>query len=114
MTHTSAPSDDEIVDAYLYLFGRLLVARQEKFDIDVEKVGWNTIKYNPLGSAESLRTSSPPGFITVEDDRHSGGHNRSTARQTHRLDARFLDEPGRVFVLHDRAPSHPPRRLRLG
>src|SRR5215217_712990 len=63
MTHTSAPSDDEIVDAYLYLFARLLVARQEKYDIEVEKVGWNTIKYNPLGSAEFVNPNLDVAYL---------------------------------------------------
>ncbi|MGN7800409.1 DUF1214 domain-containing protein [Leifsonia sp. 22587] len=60
---TGLPSDDEIVDAYLYLFGRLLVARQEKYDIDVEHVGWNTIKYNPLGSAEFVNPNLDVAYL---------------------------------------------------
>jgi hypothetical protein len=72
MSHSSAPSDDQIVDAYLYLFGRLLVARQEKFDIEVEKVGWNTIKYNPVGTAEfvnpNLDVAYLEAWIAVDPD----------------------------------------------
>ncbi|MET3568012.1 hypothetical protein ABIC47_003526 [Leifsonia sp. 563] len=57
------PTDQEIVDAYLYLFGRLLVARQENHDIDVERVGWNTIKYNPLGSAEFVNPNLDVAYL---------------------------------------------------
>ncbi len=45
-----AVTDDEIVDAYLYLLGRFIVLRQENQDINVEQVGYNTVKYNPLGA----------------------------------------------------------------
>jgi hypothetical protein len=56
-------TDDIIVDAYLYLFGRLLVARQEHFDIDVEGVGWNTIKYNAVGSAEFVNPNLDVAYL---------------------------------------------------
>ena len=62
-TLPALPTDDQIVDAYLYLFGRLLVARQEKYDIEVEKVGWNTIKYNPLGSAEFVNPNLDVAYL---------------------------------------------------
>ena len=68
MTQTSTPSDDDIVNAYLYLFGRLLVARQEKYDIEVEQVGWNTIKHNPLGSA-GVRQPQPRRDLSRGVDR---------------------------------------------
>lgn len=63
MTETSVPTDNQVVDAYLYLFGRLLVARQENHDIDVEKVGWNTIKYNALGSAEFVNPNLDVAYL---------------------------------------------------
>lgn len=63
MTISTPPTDDEIVQAYLYLFGRLLVARQENYDIDVERVGWNTIKYNPVGSAEFVNPNLDVAYL---------------------------------------------------
>ena len=57
------PTDEQVVDAYLYLFGRLLVARQEKYDIEVEKVGWNRIKYNPVGSAEFVNPNLDVAYL---------------------------------------------------
>src|SRR3954454_5235696 len=72
MTATIAPSEDQIVDAYLYLFGRLLVARQERYDIEVERVGWNSIKYNPVGYAEfvnpNLDVAYLEAWIAVDPD----------------------------------------------
>lgn len=59
----SPPTDEDIVDAYLYLFGRLLVARQENYDINVEKVGWNRIKYNPVGSAEFVNPNLDVAYL---------------------------------------------------
>lgn len=49
-TESSAaiPSDQDIVDAYTYLYGRYLVIQQENHDINVEKVGYNKIKYNTI------------------------------------------------------------------
>jgi hypothetical protein len=57
------PGDRQIVDAFLYLFARLLVARQENYDITVEKVGWNTIKYNPVGSAEFVNPNLDVAYL---------------------------------------------------
>jgi hypothetical protein len=47
----AVPTDKEIVDAYIYLYGRYLVLQQEAHDINVDKAGYNKVKYNPLGSA---------------------------------------------------------------
>lgn len=47
--NVAGPSDANIVAAWTYLYGRYLVLQQENHDIDVEKVGYNRIKYNPLG-----------------------------------------------------------------
>src|SRR4051812_10683519 len=74
MTATIAPSEDQIVDAYLYLFGRLLVARQERYDIEEEKVGWNSIKYNPVGSAEFVNPNLDVAYLKAwiaVDPRHA-------------------------------------------
>ncbi|PZE31386.1 DUF1254 domain-containing protein [Curtobacterium sp. MCLR17_055] len=60
---TTTPTDQDVVDAYLYLFGRLLVARQEHHDIEVERVGWNRIKYNPVGSAEFVNPNLDVAYL---------------------------------------------------
>ncbi len=66
------PSDQDIVDAYTYLYGRYLVIQQENYDINVEKVGYNKIKYNPLGTAQfvnpNLDVAYLEAWIAVDKD----------------------------------------------
>src|SRR5271155_3385105 len=60
---STAPSDKEIGDAYTYLYGRYLVLQQENYDINVEKVGYNRIKYNPLGSAQFVNPNLDVAYL---------------------------------------------------
>ncbi|WP_337968033.1 DUF1214 domain-containing protein [uncultured Flavobacterium sp.] len=57
------PTDQEIIDAYTYLYGRYLVIQQENHDINVEKVGYNKIKYNPLGSAQFVNPNLDVAYL---------------------------------------------------
>ncbi|MDQ6528450.1 DUF1214 domain-containing protein [Flavobacterium sp. LHD-85] len=57
------PTDQDIVDAYTYLYGRYLVIQQENHDINVEKVGYNKIKYNPLGSAQFVNPNLDVAYL---------------------------------------------------
>ena len=59
----AAPSDKDIVDAWTYLYGRYLVVQQENHDINVEKVGYNKIKYNPLGSAQFVNPNLDVAYL---------------------------------------------------
>lgn len=59
----SVPTDQDIVDAYTYLYGRYLVIQQENHDINVEKVGYNKIKYNPLGSAQFVNPNLDVAYL---------------------------------------------------
>jgi hypothetical protein len=56
-------SDQEIVDAYTYLYGRYLVIQQENHDINTERVGYNKIKYNPLGSAQFVNPNLDVAYL---------------------------------------------------
>lgn len=60
---TEVPTDQDIVDAYTYLYGRYLVIQQENHDINVEKVGYNKIKYNPLGSAQFVNPNLDVAYL---------------------------------------------------
>ena len=60
---STAPSDKEIVDAFTYLYGRYLVLQQEAHDINVEKVGYNKVKYNPLGSAAFVNPNLDVAYL---------------------------------------------------
>lgn len=62
-TDITAPSDDQIVNSWLYLYGRYLVIQQEAHDINVEKVGYNKIKYNPLGSAQFVNPNLDVAYL---------------------------------------------------
>jgi hypothetical protein len=66
------PTDQDIIDSYLYLYGRYFVIQQENHDINVEKVGYNKIKYNPLGSAQfvnpNLDVAYLEAWIAVDKD----------------------------------------------
>jgi hypothetical protein len=63
MTQITAPSDQEVIDGYLYLYGRYLVLQQEYHDINEEKVGYNKVKYNPLGSAEFVNPNLDVAYL---------------------------------------------------
>ena len=58
-----SPSESEIVDTWTYLYGRYLVLQQENYDINVEKVGYNKIKYNPLGSAQFVNPNLDVAYL---------------------------------------------------
>ncbi|WP_083572189.1 DUF1214 domain-containing protein [Flavobacterium johnsoniae] len=68
----AVPTDQDIVDAYTYLYARYLVLQQENYDINVEKIGYNKIKYNPLGSAQfvnpNLDVAYLEAWIAVDKD----------------------------------------------
>jgi hypothetical protein len=61
--NNTAPTDQEIIDAYTYLYGRYLVIQQENHDINIEKVGYNKIKYNPLGSAQFVNPNLDVAYL---------------------------------------------------
>ncbi|MDY0989373.1 DUF1214 domain-containing protein [Flavobacterium sp. CFBP9031] len=61
--NTATPSDQDIIDAYTYLYGRYLVIQQENHDINIEKVGYNKIKYNPLGSAQFVNPNLDVAYL---------------------------------------------------
>jgi hypothetical protein len=58
-------------DAYVYLLGRALVIRQEHADLAEPGISYNTIKYNPLGSANfvnpNLDVAYLEAWIAVDD-----------------------------------------------
>ena len=46
------PDEETVTNAYLYLLDRALVIRQELLDRKGEGFVYNSIKYNPLASAD--------------------------------------------------------------
>jgi len=59
----SAPSEQTITDAYVYLLDRALVIRQEHTDLAEKGVTYNTIKYNPLGSADFVNPNLDVAYL---------------------------------------------------
>ena len=67
------PPDEQILsDAYTYLLSRLLVIRQEQIDSKAPDFAYNTIKYNPLGSADFVNPNFDVAYLeawfAVDDD----------------------------------------------
>jgi hypothetical protein len=62
-TASGTPSEKEVTDAWTYLYGRYLVIQQENYDINTEKVGYNKIKYNPLGSAQFVNPNLDVAYL---------------------------------------------------
>jgi hypothetical protein len=74
LAQTQAPrvSDQDIADAYIYQLGRALVIRQENMDAGAPGFAYNTIKYNPIGSADwvnpNLDTAYLEAWFAVDPD----------------------------------------------
>jgi hypothetical protein len=66
------PDEKTIADAYIYLLGRALVIRQEHMDHAAPGFAYNTIKYNPIGSADwvnpNLDTAYLEAWFAVDED----------------------------------------------
>ena len=56
-------TEQEVIDAYVYVLGRYLVIRQEHIDIAEEGVDYNTIKYNELGKAEFVNPNLDVAYL---------------------------------------------------
>jgi hypothetical protein len=56
-------SEKEIIDAYIYLFARYLVIRQEHIDMAEEGVDYNVIKFNELGKAEFVNPNLDVAYL---------------------------------------------------
>ncbi|CAG4889777.1 DUF1214 domain-containing protein [Paraburkholderia saeva] len=107
----AVPTDDQIVSAWDYLYGRYLVLQQENHDINVEKVGYNRIKYNPLGSAQFVNPNLDVAYLEAwlaADNNHAVILNvpRVTGRY---YTAQLLDGWGEVITnINERTyPDHP-------
>jgi hypothetical protein len=57
------PDEQTISDAYVYLLGRTLVIRQEHIDRNAKGFAYNTIKYNPLGSADFVNPNFDVAYL---------------------------------------------------
>jgi hypothetical protein len=58
---TESINEQIVKDAYIYMLGRALVVSQEHIDLKEPGIGYNVIKYNPLGSPNFVN----PNFDVV-------------------------------------------------
>ena len=56
-------TEQDVIDAYIYIFGRYIVIRQEHIDIAEEGVDYNVIKYNELGKAEFVNPNLDVAYL---------------------------------------------------
>ena len=105
------PDEQTIKDAYIYLLGRVLVIRQEHMDRAGPGFAFNTIRYNPLGSADFVN----PNFDVAYLEAWIGVDDRTPVLleipeiKGRYYTAQILDEWGEVIVnINDRTfPSKP-------
>jgi hypothetical protein len=107
----AAPDEKTVADAYIYLLGRTLVIRQEHIDRKVDNFGYNTIKYNPLGSADFVNPNFDVAYFEAwfaVDDRTPVLLEIPEIKGRY-YTAQILDEWGEVIVnINDRTfPSKP-------
>jgi len=108
---TPPPSEQTIADAYVYLLGRALVVRQEQIDRKGDGFTFNTIKYNPLGSADFVN----PNFDVAYLEAWVGVDDKTPALlEVPKIEGRYytaeiLDEWGEVIAnINERTfPSMP-------
>lgn len=114
---TAAPDEKTIADAYVYLLGRALVIRQEHTDRKAPGFIYNTIKYNPLGSADFVNPNFDVAYLEAwfaVDDRNPV--ILEVPQVTGRYyTAQILDEWGEVIAnINERTfPSKPFGRFAL-
>lgn len=114
---TAAATDEQIVGAWSYLYGRYLVLQQENYDINVEKVGYNKIKYNPLGSAEFVNPNLDVAYLEAwiaADKDHAVILNVPHVKGRY-YTAQLLDGWGEVITnINERTfPNHPSGKFAL-
>lgn len=63
MAAFAVPDEQTITEAYIYLLGRMLVIRQERTDAAADGFGYNTVKYNPLGSADFVNPNFDVAYL---------------------------------------------------
>jgi hypothetical protein len=56
-------SEQEVIDAYIYVLARYLVIRQEHIDMAEEGVDYNVIKFNELGKAEFVNPNLDVAYL---------------------------------------------------
>jgi len=111
------PNDAAIADAYIYLLGRALVIRQEHMDRKAPGFAYNSIHYNPLGSADFVNPNFDVAYLEAwfaVDDRTPVILEVPEVKDRY-YTAQILDEWGEVVVnINERTfPSKPSGKFAL-
>jgi hypothetical protein len=108
---SARPDEKTVADAYVYLLGRLLVIRQEQMDRKAPGFAWNTIKYNPPGSADFVNPNFDVVYLEawIATDDHAGVLLEVPEVKGRYYTAQILDEWGEVIAnINERTfPSKP-------
>jgi hypothetical protein len=113
----TAPDEQTLNDAYIYLLGRALVVRQETNDLKAKGVRFNAIKYNPLGSADFVNPNFDVAYLEAwfaVDERSAVVLEVPDVKDRY-YTAQILDEWGEVIAnINERImPSKPSGKFAL-
>ena len=110
-------TDEVLSDAYVYLLSRALVIRQEQTDLAVDGVDYNTVKYNPLGSADFVNPNLDVAYLEAwfGVDDHSAAILTIPKIEGRYYTAQIIDEWGEVITnINERTyPLNPSGRFAL-
>jgi hypothetical protein len=108
---STSPDDQAIADAYVYILGRALAIRQEHIDIKQGAASYNTVKYNPLGSADFVNPNFDVAYLETwfAVDEQTPALLEVPEIHGRYYTAQILDEWGEVIVnINERTfPSKP-------
>src|SRR5277367_4888005 len=107
----AAPDAKSLADAYVYLLGRALAIRQEHIDKNGTGFSYNSIKYNPLGSADFVNPNFDVAYLEawIATDGETGVVLEVPRVEGRYYTAQILDEWGEVIAnINERTfPSKP-------
>ncbi len=110
-------SNQELVDAYVYLLSRYLVLRQEHIDLQEEGVDYNVIKSNPVGSAEFVNPNLDVAYLEawIAVDANTPAILTVPEIKGRYYTAQLVDEWGEVIdnINERNYPNHPYGRFVL-
>jgi hypothetical protein len=111
MASFAVPDEQAITEAYIYLLGRMLVIRQERMDSAAPGFGYNTVRYNPLGSADFVNPNFDVAYLEAwfAADDATAVLLEVPQVQDRYYTAQILDEWGEVIVnINERAAAVKP------
>ncbi len=110
-------SEKEIIDAYIYVFARYLVIRQEHIDMAEDGVDYNVSKFNELGKAEFVNPNLDVAYLEAwfAVDAHTPGILEIPKIEGRYYTGQIMDEWAEIITnINERNyPEHPYGRYAL-